>query len=143
MRLLLDETVLIELVGERQPYCACWNKLAALQLTRAAELWVPADAYGVLKRALDNELPAREVSSALAATLDFIEVCSVAADDVRRALEDEDYDEALLDACARKIKADFIITRRAPFSASARVCTPEGFFDELERAGTVFELVDL
>lgn len=107
MRLLLDETVLIELVGERQPYCACWNKLAALQLTHAAELWVPADAYGVLKRALDNELPAREVSSALAATLDFI------------------------------------ITRRAPFSASARVCTPEGFFDELERAGTVFELVDL
>ena len=34
MRLLLDETVLIELVGERQPYCACWNKLAALQLTQ-------------------------------------------------------------------------------------------------------------
>ena len=44
MRLLIDRDVLLEFVAEHQSSAEAWNKLHALELTGAAELWVVAAA---------------------------------------------------------------------------------------------------
>lgn len=147
MRVLVDETVVLEYVGERQPYCACWDKLNALELVGAAELWSTPEVYRVMERALREELPASEVSRALLATLDFIKVCSVDGADVAHALGgDAGFDAGLLDACARKVRADYVVTCKAGLrlpTCKVPVVTPEGMFEHLEQTrGVVFDLVD-
>ena len=146
MRLLIDESVLVEYVGERQPYCACWDKINALQLVGYAELWATSASYGAMERALCEVLPADEVHGALLSTLKFVQVCSVDAEDVRFALEcGEGYHAGILASCARKVKADYVVTRRrdATFADKALVFTPEGLFDYLEKEkGVTFDLVD-
>lgn len=147
LRILVDDTVLVEYVGERQPYCACWSKLNALELVGYAELWATPDAYRLMAESLCEEIPASEVNGALLATLDFIRICSVDGVVVKRALEcDSGFDVGLLDACAGKTKADFVLSRRVASLPRSRVpvFSPEGFFEHLERdEGLVFDLVDL
>lgn len=146
MRLLVDETVLVEYVGERQPYCACWDKINALQLVGYAELWATADAYGALERSLCRVLPTDAIHEALLATLKFVQICSVDARDVEYALSYAgSYEEGIVASCTRKVKADYVITRQdAPrHLEDALVFTPEGFFEYLEaEKGVTFDLVD-
>lgn len=147
IRILVDETVIADYVGERQPYCACWDKLNALELVGYAQLWTAPDAYRVMSQSLAEVLPGGEVARSLVATLDFIKVCSVDGSDVIHALGcADDYHRGILDACARKMKADYVVSRcvdKMP-TAHAPVFTPEGLFEHLEESeGLVFDLVDL
>ena len=145
MRILLDETVLAELVGERQEAAACWSKLVALQLVGAAELWASADAYRVLAEEFAEEVGYEAAAGGLRSTLDFVDVCSVDEKDVSRALSGKGYAQALLVSCARKLRASCIVTRRDPalFGTSFPVYSPEGLFAHLEQERKLsFELVD-
>ncbi len=147
LRILIDDSIIIEYVGERQPYCACWNKLNALQLVGYAELWTTPDAYRNMDNRLHGVLPDEVIGAALSATLDFVEVCSIDADDVRYALSHcACYEDALIDICARKIRAEYIVSRRSfdNFDAKAFICTPEELFDHLGQTRSLtFDLVDI
>lgn len=147
MRVLVDDTVLVEYVGERQPYCACWDKLNALELVGYAELWATPDAYRRMAESLREAIPASEVDGALLATLDFVRVCSVDGAAVKRALEcGAGFEAGLLDACADKLGADYVLSRRVASLPRSRVpvFSPEGLFAYLEKEeGLVFDLVDL
>ncbi len=147
LRILVDDTVVIDYVGERQPYCACWDKMSALQLTGCAELWSTPDAYRAMSESLRGVLPDDVADDALAATLDFVEVCPVDGRDVLYALEQGvRYDDALIDRSARKMRADYVVSRRAleGIDAKAVACTPEGLFEHLEQTrGLAFDLVDI
>lgn len=146
MRILVDETVIADYVGERQPYCACWSRLNALELVGYAELWTTPEAYRVLEQMLSEALPALEVRRALSATLDYIKVCSFGGTDVAHALSCScAFGLGVLDACARKIKPDYVVSHAVTSlpSADVRVLSPDELFDCLERErGVTFELVD-
>ncbi len=146
LRVFIDETVLVEYIGERQPYCACWDKLNALQLTGEAEIWAAPEAYRVLCASLGEVLGAAVAEDALAATLSFVNVCSVDGRDVRAALHSPaGYDDALLGVCARKVGADYLVTRRpaALDVVGMCACTPEEMFRSLEQTrGLTFDLID-
>ena len=142
MRLLIDRDVLLEFVAEHQSSAEAWNKLHALELTGAAELWVVASAYDGLRRALSEALPDEAVRGALRSTMSFLSVCSIDGVDVRFAL---DYESALTESCARKIQADYIITRSGALelSRAVRRVEPEELFEVLEHErDIVFDLID-
>ena len=103
MRLLIDRDVLLEFVAEHQSSAEAWNKLHALELTGAAELWVVASAYDGLRRTLAEALPDEAVRGALRSTMSFLSVCSIDGADVRFALDHValPYESALSESCAR------------------------------------------
>lgn len=147
MRLLIDRDVLLEFVAEHQSSAEAWNKLHALELTGAAELWVVASAYDGLRRTLAEALPDETVRSALRSTMSFLSVCSVDGADVRFALDHValPYESALTESCARKIQADYIITRSGALelSRAVRRVEPDELFEVLEHErDIVFDLID-
>ncbi|MEC4175755.1 PIN domain-containing protein [Adlercreutzia sp. R21] len=147
MRLLIDADVLLEFVAERQASAEEWGKLHALELTGAAELWVIASTYDTLRRALDAVLPDEEVRGVLRSTMSFLSVCSVDGPDIRFALDrgSVPFQAALTESCARKIQADFIITRQGPIdlSRAIRRVAPDELFSVLEQErGIVFDLIE-
>lgn len=147
MRLLIDADVLLEFVAERPSAAEEWNKLHALELTGTAELWVIASSYDTLRRTLAPALPDNEIRAALRSTMSFLSVCSVDGPDVRFALDHGTvpFQAALTEACARKIQADFIITRSGSIALSRAVrrVAPDELFCALEQErGIVFDLID-
>lgn len=147
MRLLIDADVLLEFVAEHEAATTEWGKLHALELTGAAELWVVASTYDTLRRALDTVLPDDEVRSVLRSTMSFLSVCSVDGSDIRFALDRGTipFQAALAESCARKIQADFIITRGGPIdlSRATRRVAPDELFSVLEQErGIVFDLIE-
>ncbi|MDO4290774.1 MAG: hypothetical protein Q4C41_06060 [Eggerthellaceae bacterium] len=146
MHIMVDETVLMEFVGERRESLVCWNKLNAMQLVGYAELWATPDAYRLMEQEMSEQLPNEAVRRALGDTLSYIEICSVDANVVRLALSyGGTYEEGVLDACVRKVKADYVVTRKKlpPLRSKVPVFTPEALFEHLEKAkGVTFELVD-
>lgn len=147
MRLLIDTDTLLDFVAERPDAREAWNKLNALELTGAAELWVAADSFDDVRCALLAALPDAEARSALRSTMGFLSVCSVDGADVRFALDHGSlpYHTALTESCARKISADFIITNAgaADIPRAVRRVSPEELFGALEQErGLVFDLID-
>lgn len=146
LRLLLDDTVLVDFIGERRETCACRDKLNALQITGTAELWTTVFFYERLLARLERELPGLDARRALISMAEFVEVCSFDEEDMIDALWDEKpflLSTALI--CAGKLKADCFITYDGDLISLVpeKACTPEGFFEGLEiKRGIVFELVD-
>lgn len=147
MRLLIDTDVLLDLIAERPQSVAAWNKLNALELTGCAELWAAASSYDRLRDQLIAVLGDEDVRSALRSTMSFITVCSVDGSDIRFALDHVDlpYEAAIVESCARKIQADYIVTNKGALAISRpirRVTPPELFADIEAERGIVFDLVD-
>lgn len=147
MRLVLDETVLVEFIGEPHESCACRDRLNALQITGAAELWTTVFAYERLLDRVGRDVPAHAARGALLSMADFVNICSFDEGDMLDVLRsDKSFPLSASVICLEKLKADRLVTRDQDAIALAPgiACTPEGFFDDLERErGIVFELVDL
>ena len=115
MKLLLDTNVLIDYYARRAPYFEDCVRLRVMQAFGDAELWVPAksftDAFYVLQKFIDPKL----IQEAFVESSSFFKICSVGADDVLRAttLSWQDFEDCLIDICAQKVKADYILTRDA------------------------------
>lgn len=147
MRLLIESDMLLEFIAGRASATAAWNKINALELTGAAELWVPAAAIAEVRDALIGELTDHDIRSALRSAVAFLSVCSVDAADIRFALEHETlpYSVALTESCARKIQADFVLTGTGPIALprAIRRVNPEELFRILEEEqGLVFDIID-
>ena len=139
MRLLIDSDVLLDFIGERESTAAAWVKLHAMELAGAAELWVSAEAFGEVRAALAEALSDHDARSALRSAMAFLSVCSIDGPDVRFALEHEGlpYRAALTESCARKLQADFIVSR------AVRRVAPDELFSVLEaEQGIVFDVID-
>ncbi len=148
MRLLIESDVLLDFIGERPSTAAAWNKLHALELTGAAELWVTADAFAEVRDVLLGTLSDHDIRSALRSSLAFLSVCSVDGSDIRFALDREmlPMASAITESCARKIQADFIVTGRGPIDIArpVRRVAPDELFSVLEsEQGLVFDVIDL
>lgn len=147
MRLLIDDSALLDFVGNRPETAEAWNKLNALEITGAAELWVSAAAYDEVCRALAEAVTDEAARGALRSTMGFMSVCSVDGSDVRYALDHTalPYEDALTESCARKIQADFIVTNRGPLAMprALRRVTANELFDVLQaERGLVFDVID-
>ncbi len=147
MRLFIDTDVLLEFIAKKKSSLEDWSKINALELTGCAELWVAATSYGALRSALIDTLSDEDIHSVLRSTMSFLSVCSVDGPDVRFALDHSSlpFEAALTEACARKIQADFIITRTGELKLprAIRRVTPRQLFEVLEaEQGIVFGLID-
>lgn len=134
----VDETVLVDYLGERRAYLACRDRLCALELAGCIRLLTTPEVCRRVRDGLAGDVPEGDLSAALDALLRYVKL---------RALP-----EGLADAgdfCLVSWRADNPGDTagsggagRSAFSG-AGVFTPDGFFEHLEREeGMAFELVD-
>lgn len=137
MRALLDTNIVYDILCKR-PFDE--EGLLQLKIMHAfgdVELWVSAKSYTDLFYLMRRELGSDAAHDALEDTLEWLKVCSVEQDDIRVALEARwsDFEDSLVNVCAEKVKADYLVTRDSKGFRKARI--PNGIASDF--AEFVFE----
>ncbi|MCI9261978.1 PIN domain-containing protein [uncultured Adlercreutzia sp.] len=147
MRILLDTNVLIDLYTQRPPDGDIAQKLLIMKEFGDAELWVSAksftDVFYVLRKTYNSEF----IQNAFDESYQWLEICSVDASDIHLASSRkwDDFEDCLIDICAEKIKADYLLTRNESgfINAHVQAVSPADFFNYLqEEYGLVYDFVD-
>lgn len=147
LRILLDTNVLIDLYTQRPPDGGIAQKLLIMREFGDAELWVSAKSFTDVFYVLHKRYSSKRIQDAFAESLNWLEVCSLDANDIRLATDRawHDFEDCLISVCAEKVKADIILTRdKKGFTGSSIQClAPADFFTLLkEDHGVVYEMVD-
>lgn len=114
MNVLIDTNVIMDVLGKREPFVqdsAAILMLAAKgKLTASITANTVTDIYYLTKKYLLNH---EAVKNALLSLFDILEVVDVTKVDCIKAfdLQMNDFEDALLAHCAKRVKADYIITR--------------------------------
>lgn len=114
MKVLLDTNIILDVILQRQPYFE--ESIEILKLSDMGEInsFITSnsitDVFYVLRKYFDNT---QDRQNAVIYVLNMIDIASVTRTDVFKALELEytDFEDAIQTQCAKKIKANFIITR--------------------------------
>ena len=114
MTVLIDTNVILDYVLKREPFAQdaldCLERL----IISKAKIWLTAstitDIYYVTRKALHDAAAAKSV---IAKLLNAFLIAGVDQADCVKALDADmsDYKDALVSVCAKKVKAEYIITR--------------------------------
>lgn len=140
-RAFVDETVLVDYLGERRAYLACRDRLVALELAGCIRLLTTPDACWRVRDGFAGEVPEDDLASALDAVLGYVELCPAP----QGAATGPDACSVSRRSAGPRVRfCPNDAERSASCSAGAGPAfTPEAFFEHLEREeGLVFELVD-
>ena len=114
MKALLDTNIIIDVLERREPFFKDSYKLIQLNLQEKLETVISAgtitDVYYIINRSIHDANKAKEKIIALAT---LINICDTTTADINAALAIEipDFEDAVIVAIAKRIKADYIITR--------------------------------
>ncbi len=135
MRILIDTNVLLDVLMNRQPYVESATKIFKLcevkkLLGSISALSIPNIVY-IMRKELDADR-VREILSQL--TLIF-DVADLKEDDLKKAtlLPLKDYEDALQSVTAKRIRAEFIVTRNIKDFVGSKVpaIKPEELLDRI------------
>jgi predicted nucleic acid-binding protein len=122
--ILLDTNILIDYLAVRQPFYPDARKLMILGAVGEVGLWLSAsqvsDAVYVLSDG-GQKSAAHEAQARLRQCRQFIHICALAESDIDAALGLgwSDFEDACVSVCAKKLNADYIITRDGDFPDAA------------------------
>ena len=115
MKLFLDTNVLIDLYQERHPYYEDVKKLQIMEEFGDAELWASAKSFTDIYYIMRKECVGADILRGFDASFEFLRICSIDGEDVKSAVRLEwiDFEDCVIEMAARKVKADFLLTRDA------------------------------
>ena len=145
MRIFIDTNVLFDVFAQREPFWKASQKLLVMQAFGDAELWAVPQSYLDIFYVLKKARPAAELQSALAKSLERINLCSTEHSDVLAACS---AGYALIGIAAKKVSADYLLTRdeRQPGFQQLGIpaLTPEAFFEHMNtKHGITYDTIDL
>ena len=145
MKLLLDTNVLLDYYLRREPYFGIVKDLFIAKMFDDVQLWGSSKSYTDIFYIAKKYVDAHELQQAFLSSFEEIDLCSIEAEDIKRAAELSwpDFEDCLISAAAEKIKADAIVTRDVDgFKASAiPAMTPAQVMDQLKGQGLIYETV--
>jgi len=134
MKVLIDTNVILDVAAERDAHIehsAAFLDLCGIKIKGFMAASQTTDIFNLLCRGGMDMPSAKAVISKLA---DHVKVLDVTAVDVKNALTCEipDYEDALLAYCAKRQKADYIVTRnQRDFELSpVAAVSPEKFLEQ-------------
>lgn len=147
MKLLIDTNVLLDVFLCREQFVADAKKLFIMKQLKDAELWIAAQSYTDLYYVGAKAHGSDRMQKILKEVFPLLNVCSIDGADISYALDEQwqDFEDCLIWRAAKKIKADYIVTRDvADFTCSdIPVLTPGEFFSTMEsEQNLVYEEVD-
>ena len=130
MRALLDTNIVYDALCKRPFDEEGLLQLKVMQAFGDVELWVSGKSYTDLFYLMNRELDSDTAQDLLEETLDWVKVCSVDEEDIARALQARwrDFEDSLVNVCAEKVKADYLVTRDIKGFGSTRI--PHGSASE-------------
>jgi len=136
MRLLLDTNILIDYFGERREYFIDAVKLRIAANFGDVELWGTANSFTDVFYVLRKDHASKTVQELFLANKELVKICSVTSDDIYDSADEKwlDFEDCLIHTCAKKIKADYIVTRDIDGFLQSTIpsVSPLGFFTDLE-----------
>lgn len=146
MRALLDTNVLVDILTGRPPEPEYAARLVVMQALGDIELWVSAKSFTDAFHVMSRENESADIQRAFIKSLEFLDVCAVDVEDIRTAAKRcwLDFEDCLIDVCAEKIKADYLLTRDEDGFKQSRMTamTPRGLFAQLEeQLGLTYEVI--
>ena len=140
---MLDTNVVLDHIGRRKPFDEIARKICLLGIVHEANLYISTSMITDLNYLLRKDHGTLGAQELIEHTLSFLQPISCSPEDVRQSLSEKwnDFEDCLVAQCAKKIKADYIITRNIKdFDRSTiPAITPEGLFAILERQGFSYE----
>jgi predicted nucleic acid-binding protein len=114
MKILIDTNVIIDVFTKREPFYAASAEVLKLSdkrsMTLCATVSQATDISYILTRHLKDAAQARAIVKLVG---DNLMLADVTVADYRSAIASDiaDFEDAILAACAKRIKADYIVTR--------------------------------
>lgn len=112
MRILLDTNIIIDILSGREGYADSLNVLRYCE-TKKAEGLVSATTVTDVMYILRKHIPPESVRESVQTLLTILDVAGVTKSDIIRAFSSgmRDFEDAVQASCAKRIKADYIVTR--------------------------------
>lgn len=143
MILMLDNNIILDHVGQREPFYRLSRLACLLGITGEAETYISVNMLTDLFYLLRKDYGSGGAQDMLANSLSFLKLVGVSAADAQAALalRWNDFEDALVAQCAKKIGADYIVTRNVKDfrESSVRAVTPEELFEILRKRGIEYE----
>ena len=113
MRLLIDGNIVLDVLQKREPHYSDSAKIWKMCETDMAEGYVSALTFANLVYVMRKELDADKVSEVLGKLTLIFHFEDLKESDIKNAAEQkwDDYEDAIQAVTAKRIKADYIITR--------------------------------
>ncbi|MFC2629701.1 MAG: PIN domain-containing protein [Lancefieldella rimae] len=136
MKLLIDTNVLLDVFLCREQFIADAKKLFIMKQFRDAELWIAAQSYTDLYYVGAKAHGSDRMQKILIEVFPLLNGCSIDGADISYALDEQwqDFEDCLIWRAAKKIKADYIVTRNAADFTRSDIptLTPGEFFSTME-----------
>ena len=143
---MLDANIVIDHIGRREPFYELSRRVCLLGITGEAATYISTNMATDIYYLLRKDYGSQEAQRMIEEDLSFLALVGVDPQDVHEALALRwgDFEDCLVAQCARKIGADYIITRntRDFTRSSIKALTPEQLFEELAARGLVYEEID-
>jgi predicted nucleic acid-binding protein len=134
MKVLIDTNVIIDVLTKRPPHVersAAFMRLLGPGLVGHVSASQITDIYYILNRSKKDTEASREIVRQLAENLTVIDVYSK---DIHAAFDSpvEDFEDALIAQCAKRMRADYIITRNGSHfvNSPVMVYSPDDFINK-------------
>lgn len=132
MKVLVDTNIIIDIVTGRHPFFQ--NSYQALKkCIDSGSVIIPAssfsDIYYIVRKSIGNE----NTRNALIDIIEFSTIADTKAVDIKKALKSDikDFEDAIVCMIAKRIKADYILTRNKKdfINSPIKAIEPEEFLD--------------
>lgn len=148
MRVMLDTNVLIDYFNKREPFYRDACKLRIMHEFGDIELWASVNSFSDIAYILRNQAGSAELQKAFLTSLDFLQVCSSDQHDLELACKEqwEDFEDCLIEQCAQKTRADYILTRdiKGFDRSTATVLSPTDFIELMSTEfGLTYDTVEI
>lgn len=135
MNVMIDTNIILDVLGKREPFVQEASTVLMLAAKGDISASITAntvtDIYYLTKKHLKNH---EAVKNALLSLFDILEVVDVTKVDCIKAfdLPMNDFEDALLAHCAKRVKAEYIITRNVKdfINSSVISITPKDFLSQ-------------
>lgn len=132
MKVLLDTNIILDVILQREPFFKPAVEILRLSDSGKIEAYITSnsitDIFYILRKFFDK---IEDRCKAVRYILQIVDVASVTKSDIFKSLDQDftDFEDALQTQCAKKIKAEFIITRNVKDfrDGTVDVITPDEF----------------
>ena len=135
MKVMFDTNVIVDVYQNRPPFVTASAKVLKLAESRKLTGMVTAstitDLYYILGRHIKDQAQLKALVQKFLSTVKLLDVLATDVNDAFN-LPMDDYEDALFAQCAKRVKADYIITRNIKDFANSPVSCmePEAFLDK-------------
>ena len=137
MKVLLDTNIIMDALQERSPFDAAAKEILLCGQSGKVKCVFTANAMSDIFYLYSKVRSRKEAKVALGFLLNTYSVVSVTQEDCSKALTlpNDDFEDALVEVCAKSVGADYIVSRDSEFKDVAtvvKVITPDELLEMLK-----------